>query len=272
VNPTTQDHITPFFFGTPGRQLFGLYHAPEAGQERDFGVLLCNPWGQEFIRAHRAVSQLGLRLARQGFPVLRFDFSGSGDSAGDDDSASLAQWQADIRSAVQELKRRARVETVFLFGLRLGASLAALVSSGRDDVEGLVLWEPAVNGQEYTRDLMQWQEEKEMYFLNQAHIAERSEILGFGLHATFLADLAALDLLTLKRKPAPNILIIESVATPADARPSVTQLAAHLHALGAKTDYACIESFQMWAEDPDKGLVPQPVLEAAVNWLAQAAQ
>lgn len=272
MEPTTHDHLTPFYFGPSDKQLFGLYHVPQPGQERDFGVVLCNPWGQEFVRAHRAISQLALRLARQGYPVLRFDFYGTGDSSGEDTCGTLGQWQVDLRTAIQELKRRSRVERVFLAGLRLGASLAALVASGRDDVEGLVLWEPAVQGPEYLQDLTTWHEEKQYYFLSNVKIStERTELLGFGLHETLLADLAGLDLLAMQRKPARRILVIENAAALAEARPSVVRLREHLQALGAAVDYHLIESFRLWAEDPDKGLVPQLILQAVISWLVQEA-
>ncbi len=266
------DQITPFNFGSAGKQLFGLYHTPDPAQERDMGVVLCNPWGQEYVRAHRAISQLGLRLARQGFPTLRFDYFGSGDSSGDDNEGSLAQWQADIRAAIQELKRRARIESVFLAGLRLGATLAALVASGREDVEGLVLWEPAVTGMEYVQDLQTWHEEKSFYFLNKVNdVNTQPALLGFGLHNTLLDDLNTLDLLAMKRKPAPRILIIENAQSPGTTRPSIASLRSHFETLGARMDYALVESFKMWAEDPDKGLVPHQVLETAISWIAREA-
>ncbi len=235
-------------------------------------MVLCNPWGQEFVRAHRSISQLALRLARRGFPVLRFDYYGTGDSCGEDADGTLSQWQADLRAAIQEIKRRSRVERVFLAGLRLGASLAALVASGRDDVKGLVLWEPAVQGSEYLQDLAIWHEEKQFYFLNKAETtANREELLGFGLHETLLADLAGLDLLAIKRKPAGEILIIESAATHTEAQSSAVRLREHLQVLGATVDYSLIDSFKMWAEDPDKGLVPQQILQTAVTWLVEEA-
>lgn len=274
-----QDRLTPFFFGPAEKQLFGAYHAPAAGTSRDFGVLLCNPWGQEAVRAQRALLQLGLRLARQGFPTLRFDYFATGDSAGEDAQGSLGQWQADLRSAIQELKRRGRVETVFLAGLRLGASLAALVASGRDDVEGLVLWEPIVDGKAYAQELDAWHQEKLNYFLAEGEAASPPgapplERVGFGLAENTLAEIQSLDLLTLRRRPAARLLVIESVAfisaaLGSDAYKSVGRFCDYLRSLGAHVDYQHIESFKMWTEDPDKGLAPQPILEAAVNWIVQ---
>lgn len=267
-----QPQMMPFNFGPAGHQLFGLYHTPEPGQEREFGVLICNPWGQEYVRAHRAVLQLGTRLARQGFPVLRFDYYATGDSAGDDEEGSLQQWQADVRTAITELKRRARVESIYLAGLRLGATLAALVASGRYDVEGVVLWEPAVLGSEYLSDLTAWHEEKQFYFLNQPQqVQDQPELLGFRLGAAFQDELSQVNLLEMKRKPAPQVLVIESTASTDLARGSVKQMCQHFEALGAVVDYQLIESFKMWVENPDKGLVPLPILECAVNWLVRKA-
>ncbi len=266
----TQDNVTPFYFGPADKRLFGLYYAPQPSQEREQGVLICNPWGQEYIRAHRALSQLGLRLARQGFPTLRFDYFGTGDSAGTDHDGTLEQWQTDVRTAIQELKRRSRADEVFLVGLRLGASLAALVASGRDDVKALVLWEPAVIGADYLQDLFTWHENKQFYFFNKVEArAEQAELLGFGLHPTLLNGLRGLNLLAIKRKPAAHILTIESPAATADGQPAGKMLNQHFQELGVMVDHRIIESFKMWAEDPDKGLVPQPILEAAISWLAQ---
>lgn len=266
----TQDRITPFYFGPPDKQLFGLYYAAQPDQEREYGVIICHPWGQEYIRAQRALSQLGLRLARQGFATLRFDYFGTGDSAGADSAGTLEQWQSDLRSAIQELKRRARVDSVYLVGLRLGASLAALVAGGRDDVNGLVLWEPAVSGAAYLQELRDWHQEKQFAFLSQGGaVADEGELLGFGLHPGLAEGLQKLDLLGMKRKPAGRILTIESPRSGEAAASRLPQLNEHFQQLGAQVEYHSIESFILWTEDPDKGLVPQAILETAVTWLAQ---
>ena len=269
------DSLTPFFFGPIGKQLFGVYYAPPPELARDFGVLLCNPMGQEYVRAHRAMLQIALRLARLGFPVLRFDYFAQGDSTGEDEQGTLAQWQEDVRAAITELERRARVESVFVAGLRLGASLAAQVASGREDVEGLALWEPVTNGSDYLDELIAWNQDKLWYFLSgedgdqstwPTKISANSrispiEILGFALHPSLTAEIQALDLLALLRKPASRLLVIES-----DAKPPVAALCNKLQQLGAAVDYRCIESFKIWTEDPDKGLVPQPIIQAIVDW------
>jgi len=135
-----------------------------------------------------------------------------------------------------------------------------------------VLWDAAVTGSEYILELAEWHEEKQFFFLNRAEKSnEQVELLGFGLHEALLADLGGLDLLGLKRKPARRVLILENAATNGSVRPDLARFYECVKALGAEVDYLMIESFRMWTEDPDKGLVPQQVIEAAVTWLAQDA-
>src|SRR3954462_10141032 len=68
----------PLYFGAPERPLFGFYHPPAGSRVRATGVLLCNPLGDDLIRAHRPFRHLAEDLSAAGFPVLRFDFDGVG--------------------------------------------------------------------------------------------------------------------------------------------------------------------------------------------------
>ena len=74
----------PIYFGAPERPIFGFYHPPAGGRLRGTGILLCNPLGDDLIRAHRPYRHLAEELSVAGFPVLRFDLDGTGDSAGDE--------------------------------------------------------------------------------------------------------------------------------------------------------------------------------------------
>jgi pimeloyl-ACP methyl ester carboxylesterase len=140
--------MLPFYFGPSDSRLFGVYHAPDTAA-RALGVVLCQPLGHEYIRAHRTFRQLAAQLARAGFPVLRFDYFGCGDSAGVGEEGSVVRWQSDINSAIDELKDTSGVSSVAVIGLRLGASLALMATAGRSDIERIVLWDPVLNGREY---------------------------------------------------------------------------------------------------------------------------
>ena len=86
----------PFYFGPPARPLFGCYHPPKGVNARDSVVVLCYPVWREYMRAHRSCRQTANRLSQMGYPVLRFDYSGSGDSAGDSEQGDVEQWLVEI--------------------------------------------------------------------------------------------------------------------------------------------------------------------------------
>src|SRR6186713_2664117 len=90
----------PGFFGPPNRRLYGCAHPPSDGTEREMAAVLCNPLGLEYAYSHRAFLHLAGRLAGQGFQVGRFEYFGTGDSAGDDQDASLSGWIGDISTAI----------------------------------------------------------------------------------------------------------------------------------------------------------------------------
>lgn len=117
-------------------------------------VLLCNPFGEEAVRAHRLYRVLASQFESAGYAAMRFDFFGTGDSAGASCDISVRQWLDDIAIATAELERRAGVQRVVLIGLRFGATLAALASMNPGSgVRHLVLWDPVIDGTDYLLEL-----------------------------------------------------------------------------------------------------------------------
>jgi pimeloyl-ACP methyl ester carboxylesterase len=146
--------VTPFYFGSGQRRLFGIYTPGQRGAGRERAVVFCHPWGVEYLRAHRSMRQLATQLTRAGVHVLRFDYFGTGDSGGETCTGDLAGWRADIVAAIEELRDTSGVERVGLLGLRLGATLAAGVAAEhKGEVDSLVLWDPVVSGVEYVREI-----------------------------------------------------------------------------------------------------------------------
>lgn len=146
--------LSPIRFGPVGRELFGLFQVPSAGEALGQSVVICNPFGQEYVRCHRLIKVIADRLARAGFHVLRFDFFGTGDSAGDDGDGDLRQWEHDIQSAHEEVSKLSGNAATSWLGLRLGGSIAAKASL-RVDVppRRLILWDPVADGGSYIKEL-----------------------------------------------------------------------------------------------------------------------
>ena len=139
--------MTAFFLGQTERALFGIHHAPRG--EALGAVVLCNSWGREYQFAHRALRVLAKRLAERGLHVLRFDYSGVGDSWGHTTDGRVSQWLDDIDTAIEELRAMTGSARVHLVGMRLGGLLAALVTARRSDVDQLVLWDPITQGTDW---------------------------------------------------------------------------------------------------------------------------
>jgi len=184
--------MKPFFFGPSAQPRFGLLHPPASERARRAGVLLCYPGTQEYNISHWAFRKLAGLLSRAGFPVLRFDWAGTGDSAGEIASGRVATWIEDVALAAQELKDAAEVERVSLVGMRLGAALAARAVAGGMAVEDLVLWEPVLSGKRYLAEL-EALDRRELDRLLHEGGAGPEELGGYPFSAQMRADLESLD-------------------------------------------------------------------------------
>ena len=209
---------SPFHFGPATRALFGWYHPPRAEVSLGVGIVLCNTLGKESIgAAPRILLLLAERLAEAGFAVLRFDFYGTGDSAGDSSgkdggSDRVATWLEDIDLAIEELRARGAIGKIGLVGLRLGGTLAMAAAARRCDVDSLVLWNPYFNGKKYVTETTRQHKAFEALLdvprkLKEIEVDGR-EALGFFLSAATLAELEKIDLLALGGSPARRVLVI----------------------------------------------------------------
>lgn len=256
--------MTPLFFGDSSRRLFGLYTPAHAKGGKQRAVVLCPPWGAEYLRAHRSLCQLGRMLAASGFHVLRFDYFGTGDSAGDMADGTLSGWQADVQSAVEELKDTAGLQRVSLLGLRLGGNLALRAAAAQPrDVDALVLWDPLVEGDEHMTALRHLDERVRK---PQARADCAAELLGFPMTDALARDLKSLNLLEqVPAMPARTFVVVsEHLRSHEALRP----------ALQATTrgplPMELIDSLPAWLEDRQSGAgaIPVKVLQRIVEWLS----
>lgn len=265
---TPRGGIEPFYFGMSTKPLFGCYHAPLCRLARECGVILCYPMGQEYIRSHRACRQLVIRLAGFGFCVLRFDFYGCGDSGGESEQAGIGQWLTDVSTAISEMRRRCGLTKICLVGLRLGAALSMMAGAEQGDVESLVLWDPVVSGRAYIDELMTWHQETlgdSPTKIDRHGTGEKqTEILGTLLTDSMLADIAKINLLAVEKKPANDILIIES-----HQEPGTTRLRKRLESIDVHLTYQHCPDRRIWSEKPYKALLPSLVLQSIVSWICQ---
>jgi uncharacterized protein len=245
--------MTPFFFGTSGRRLFGVYEPAGAGTSGQRAAILCYPWGSEYLYAHRTFRELALRLSRMGFHALRFDYYGTGDSGGEPTETDLTGCEADLETGIAELIEITGLTKVTVIGLRLGGAVAARVALRLSSViEALVLWDPIVIGPEY---------------LNSLGVPSNTTSLlqtqGFPLTERMLKELGELDLsgLTLKLQPRTLFLVTEQLSSLGTVVPSRGRKPSTL-----STEF--LEDVQPWLESSVvSGTVPFAALRRILSWL-----
>lgn len=220
---------TPLFFPGRAAQLFGVLHEPVAADDR-LAFVLCHPFGEEKLWAHRVFVHAARMLARRGHAVLRFDCSGHGDSDGDDADTSLQSHLVDIAAAVDFLKTRRQVASVGLLGLRLGATEAALLGDQRTDISQLVLWSPITDGAKYMQELLRINLATQLAvygsvtsdrenLVAQMRAGQTVNIDGYELSLPFYDQLSAVALTRSPRTFAGRCLIVQ-IDRSSDAQPA----------------------------------------------------
>ncbi|MBE9565081.1 MAG: alpha/beta fold hydrolase, partial [Proteobacteria bacterium] len=81
--------------------------------------------------------RLSRLLAEKGFGVLRFDFTGLGNSEGDFSSTTFTTTQDDLISAINFLETNYQSPS-FLMGHSLGGTTALSVAQNYDEIKGVV--------------------------------------------------------------------------------------------------------------------------------------
>jgi len=136
--------MIPMTIGTEERPLHAVLTAASGKRQRR-AVVFCPPFAEEYARTHRAGRLLAQRLAAAGLDALRFDYFGTGDSAGEDEEFSPDGAVQDALAAIDEARDLGKVRHVTLVGMRHGALVALRAASQHRSVDRLVLWDPVVD-------------------------------------------------------------------------------------------------------------------------------
>ncbi len=250
----------PIWFGPNDRPLFGWLHLPEKASA---GVVLCRPIGLEALSAHRAYRCLAEQLAAKGVATLQFDYTGTGDSAGDPaELVGVGTWLSDIGTAI-EFVRQTGVSRVGLIGLRLGATLAANVAAD-NDIEALVLWDPCATGRGFLREQRMLAAVIGAGARGDPASPESLEIPGLLLPRDLAEAIRVLRLDNSAGVLARRLLLL----TRPD-RPSDENLLKSLSFLNVECGKAANQG-QFIDVEPGAAVLPEQVIVDMVSWLARA--
>lgn len=133
-------------FSCVGEQLLGIVTQPELAGHT--GVLIIVGGPQYRVGCHRQFLLLSRALAAAGYPAMRFDYRGMGDSTGD--LRTFETVEADIAAAIEAFTAACPgLQRIVLWGLCDAASASLLyLHAGQDErLGGLVLLNPWVRSE-----------------------------------------------------------------------------------------------------------------------------
>jgi pimeloyl-ACP methyl ester carboxylesterase len=264
---TPPPRAVPFYFGTEALRLFGWYHAPSEPATGPV-VVICPPLGYDMVVSYRGLRHLAEAAAAAGMPTFRFDYHGTGDSAGSDyEAGRVSSWLASVSAAIDEARRQTGATEVTLVGVRLGSLLALYAAANRSDVAAIVAWAPVHSGRARVRELRAFEKLMSGYDPMPGDIPEGAvAAAGFIFTAESVAQLGALDVKELARPPASRVMIV-----PRDDVPTDDKLGVALEALGVQVTRAPLKGFQVMMRDAHATEVPTEAIEGIVAWLQGAA-
>jgi alpha-beta hydrolase superfamily lysophospholipase len=221
-------------------------------------TVICPPLFSDYLRTHQALRELAVALAGKGQHVLRFDYRGTGDSSGELEEATVADWLEDIARVVQEGREISQCKAVRVLGVRAGALFACKALGTSPAVQRLVLWDPLLDGAAYLQALR----------LRQAAVCARNLYLGRAVRREALRDHAGYVL--------SDRMVEELRALDASAYAGIP--AARLNVVGTSADAGFpvrdapleVAPFRCnWDAVTADLIVPRPVLERLVACLTR---
>jgi pimeloyl-ACP methyl ester carboxylesterase len=245
----------PRWFGPAGRPLMG-WLTERAGTRGTSGVLVLPPVGYPYWSSHRTLRTIAERLAAAGHTVLRIDYDGTGDSAGESSDADrVPAWRESARLGAAEL-RALGCERLTVLGARLGGTIAMLDGAALG-ADAVVAWAPVTAGRRYAREIK----------LLSTPAPDGQELDGvvsagvvFG--AETLAAIGRLSVTDIDAPPAARVVLVGADEAAAE----------HLHGLGGQVEALEAPDGERALEMPaEYATVPDDVVNAVTGALGEAA-
>lgn len=230
---------------------FGWLHLSNQAPRRRAGFIFIAPPGRDGRCIHRHMRNLAQSLAALGFPVLRIEPLGVGDSLDLDDSAEAwGLWRQGAEAAREVLKSQTGVDQIIMCGLRMGGRLAAEV-----EADGLVLLAPVASGKTWLRELKL---SAAMSGTSGPEGGDSLESEGLRLSAAAVRSLQAVDLQGLRTGAAHALVFAQNA--------QAASLGNRLAELGVETRIEAFPGYEDLLDDSHSSKAPQAVFAAILAW------
>lgn len=129
-----------------GQQMVGILHQPEGPAQ--IGLVVVVAGGPQYrVGVSRQFVMLGREMAARGFPTLRFDHRGVGDSGGE--YKGFVDMSADIRSAVDCIFEQCPdLQSIVLWGECESATAVSFYAHSDERISGIFLVNPWIRTEE----------------------------------------------------------------------------------------------------------------------------
>ena len=135
------------FLNNDGLKLFGILHQPTVDRFNGRAIIILSPGIKSRVAPHRLYIKMARQYVDLGFNVLRFDYSGLGDSEGNVDYEKVADFYgavqvgkyiADTTAAMDWLSNTYNITKFILAGLCGGAITGLLTAAQDSRVDSLI--------------------------------------------------------------------------------------------------------------------------------------
>lgn len=125
-----------------GKTLLGLFQMPK--NELKAVVILCYGLNGTRVEQHRMAQKMAVRCSENQIMFVRFDYRNQGISDGTFEFISIKDKEVDIDNIVNFVRGCINDVNIpiYLLGYSDGAKIATTVASKRNDIAGIIFWNP----------------------------------------------------------------------------------------------------------------------------------
>ncbi|HET8679148.1 MAG TPA: alpha/beta fold hydrolase [bacterium] len=275
VDPTHGTGEDAAFIPAGDGELFCVVHHPPDTARG--GVIICPSIFAEEHKIYGAQVLAARSFAAAGFAVLRFHYRGTGHSSGVVDDLTADTMLDDVTRVVNFLRDRQGIRELVFCGGRLGGLIASLAATAHPGA-GVMLWEPAIDGQSYFREIFRASQLSALAggasALTVAQAIERVrtagvlDTLGYPVHRLLVESMAARSLAQLG-DAGPRPILLVQVSRSKELKPDYAALRTALTAAGATVETALIEGEGAWAFVDSPMPSPERIAEVSLTWLTR---
>ena len=275
VDPVTRSREEATFIGAVDTELFCVLHRTPSTPK--YGVVICPSILNEEHKIYGAQVLAARAFAPAGFAVVRLHYRGTGDSGGVFRDTTIDTMLEDVATAIAHLKEQTGVQSLAFCGGRWGGLVAGLAAQAYPGAP-LILWEPALDGHGYFRDIFRASQMSALAggasALTVAQAVDRLraegilDTLGYPIHKELYDSAASRNLMQLAAAGTRPILLVQ-VSRQRELKPEFSKLKDAFTANGSSVETVLIEAEGAWSFVDSPMPSPGAIIEASLAWLTR---